>query len=452
MSEPDGPLAASREPATHPAGPDRAAGNQAAGGRVAHDQVAGDQIAHDPAGRTATATRPVHPALLAYQARTTRATRIYAAVLALVLLAVVLAVRTAYARGELTHVSSRSAPAPAPIPTGSTADALARTWRSADRPAAGTPVHDGVVISYDSHSVHGLDARTGKVRWHYTRSDQTICSVLQQDASTIAIYNRHGNCDQVTGFVSATGAVKWLRTLTDNGITEATSAPNVVMTVARHSVHIIDNAGGLDRWNWVAPDRCSVDRALAGSQGVLISTTCGSQHRLVLRGLTSDELKWSVTVPQAMVPVAASAFVGALDPSTGVLHSYSADKGEETRSDRLAAPAELAAELDRLPKASTAVDGFTATGEPLEVLWLGRLYSFAETGKVNWSAPATGPATVLESSVLAAVGDSTVQRFAGATGRVEARVRMSPAPSGAARVFPVGNGLLLAGADTQMYQ
>lgn len=430
------PAPTSREPTAHPGG---------------HDQVAHDQTGRGQAA-PASATGPAHPALLAYQASNARATRIYAAVLAIVLVAAVLAVRTAYARGELTHVDSRNAPAPAPIPTGSTADALALAWRDADRPAAGNPVHEGVVITYDNHGVRGRDARTGELRWHYTRSDQTICSVLQQDASTIAIYNRHGNCDQVTGFVSATGAVKWQRTMTDNGVTEAASAPNVVLTVARHSVHVIDNAGGLDRWNWVAPDRCSVNRALAGSQGVLISTTCGSEHRLVLRALTSDDLKWTVTVPQAMAPVAASAFVGALDPSTGVLHSYSADKGAETRSGQLAKPAELRAALSRLPRASTAVDGFAASGEPVEVLWLQRLYSFAKTGAVSWSSAAAGPATVLGPDVLALAGDSTVQRHTGATGRVQARVSLSPPPSDAVRVFPVGNGLLLAGADTRMYQ
>ncbi len=434
MPEPGEFAAASPEPADHRAG---------------HDQVARDPAGHDSVTPVAA---PAPAALLAYQARTARATRIYAAVLVLIALAVALAVRTAYARGELTHVSSRSAPAPAPIPTGATAGALALTWRSGDRPAAGTPVQDGVVVSYDSHSVRGLDARTGELRWHYTRSDQTICSVLQQDASTIAIYNRHGNCDQVTGFVTATGAVKWLRTLVDNGVTEAASAPNVVLTVARHSVHVFDNAGGLDRWNWVAPDRCSVNRALAGSQGVLISTTCGSQHRLVLRGLTSDELKWSVTVPQAMTPVAASAFVGALDPGTGQVHTYSADKGEQTGAAQLAEPAELAGALARLPRAATAVDGFSANGEPVEVLWLGRLYSFTEAGAVNWSAAAAGPPTVAGPDVLVATGASTVQRYDGATGRVQASVRLSPAPAGGVRAFPVGNGLLLAGTDIQMYQ
>ncbi|MDQ1722480.1 MAG: hypothetical protein QOI26_2214 [Pseudonocardiales bacterium] len=414
-------------------------------------EPAADQAGRD-LDRRGPAAQPAHPALLAYRASNVRDMRIYAAVLAVVLVVVVLAVRAAYAHGELVHVSSRTAAAPAPIPSGSTADALALTWRTADRPAGGTPVQDGVVVSYDSHSVHGLDARTGKLRWYYTRSDQTICSVLQQDASTIAIYNRHGNCDEVTGLVTATGAVKWLRTMTDNGITEAASAPNVVLTVARYSVHVIDNAGGLDRWNWVAPDHCSVDRALAGSQGVLISTTCGSQHRLVLRGLTSDDLKWTVTVPQAMVPVAASAFVGALDPTTGVLHSYSVIKGADTRSGQLGDPAALRAPLARLPRAATAVDGLNAGGEPLEVLWLGRLYSFAKTGTINWSAAATGPASVVGPDVLAASDDSTVHRYAGATGRVELIVTLSPALAGAFRAFPVGNGLLLAGTDTQMYQ
>jgi hypothetical protein len=404
---------------------------------------------------------PAHPALLAYQVRTTPAMRIYAAILAITVLAAWLAVRAAYAHGELVHVSAGTAAAPAAIAPGSTADSLELKWRTADRPASGTPVDNGVVVTYDSHSVRGRDARTGKVRWFYTRSDQTICSVLQQDASTIAIYNRHGNCDEVTGFVTATGATKWLRTMMDNGQTEAASAPNVVLTVARYSVHVIDNAGGLDRWNWVAPDRCSVDRALAGSQGVLISTTCGSQHRLVLRALISDTLKWSIVVPNAMVPIAASSFVGAVDPRTGTLHSYNADKGTDTLSGQLASPAELRTPLARLPRAATAVDGLDSSGETLEASWLGRLYGFAKTGTISWTQPAAGPPTVVGPDVIAAsdepagAGGSvglSVRRFAGSTGKPGLVVTLSPPPAGTVRAFAVGTGLLLAATDTQMYQ
>lgn len=405
----------------------------------------------EPAGRVSTATA-LAPALAEYRRSTTRSMRIYAAVLAALVLLAVLAVRAAYSHGELVHVSGRTVAAPAPVPSGSTADSLTLAWQSPDRPAGGTPVQDGVVVGYDSHSVHGLDARTGKLRWYYTRTDETLCSVLQQDASTIAIYDRHGNCDQVTGLVTATGAIKWQRTMMDNGITDAASAPNVVLTVARYSVHVIDNAGGLDRWNWVAPDHCSVDRALAGSQGVLISTTCGSEHRLVLRGLTSDELKWSVTVPRPMVPVAASAFVGALDPSTGILHSYSSDKGADSPSGRLGTPEELRAPVAALPRAATAADGLTASGEPLEVLWLGKLYNFTNAGTIDWTAAATGPATVAGPNVLAAAGESAVHRLSGATGQPTLSVALSPAQPGTYRAFEVGNGLLLAGADVRMYQ
>ncbi len=400
---------------------------------------------------------PAPAALLAYQARNARAMRIYAAALATLLIVTALAVRAAYAHGELVHVSARTAAPPPPIATGSAADSLQLRWHTDDHPAGGTPVQDGVVVTYDSHSVHGRDARTGAVRWYYTRSDETICSVLQQDASTIAIYNRHGNCDEVTGFVTSTGATKWLRTMMDNGLTQAASAPNVVLTVAAYSVHVIDNAGGLDRWNWVAPDRCSVDRALAGSQGVLIATTCGSTHRLALRALTTDDLRWAITVPRVMVPIAASSFVGALDPSTGVLHSYSADKGVDTASGQLASPAQLRAPLSRLSRAVTATDGLDATGEAIEYSWLGRLYRFAKTGTISWSQSASGPATVLGSDVLAAVGPSgagsaTVRRFAGGTGRTEVDVMLSPVPRTPFQAFPVGTGFLLASTDTQMYQ
>jgi hypothetical protein len=172
---------------------------------------------------------------------------------------------------------------------------------------------------------------------------------------------------------------------------------------------------------------------------------------LVLRGLTSDDLKWSVDVPRAMVPVAASAFIGALDPTTGDLHSYSLTNGTDTVTGKLAEPAQLRAPVAALPTSATAVDGLTgAGGETLEVLWLGRLYSFAKNGTVNWSAAAVGPATVVGPDVLATANDATVHRYSGTTGKVQAVVTLAQATPGVFRAFPVGNGLLLAGPDTRM--
>ncbi|MDT0260536.1 outer membrane protein assembly factor BamB family protein [Jatrophihabitans lederbergiae] len=395
---------------------------------------------------------PVEPALLAYQQHNRRAMRLYAAVLAVVVLLVFGGVRLAYAHGELDKVSRVSAAAPAPIPVGSTGSALAQRWHSSDRPAGGNPYAAGIVVSYDSHTVNGRDAITGAVRWHYTRSDQTICSVLQQDSSTIAIYHRQGNCDEVTGFVTATGAVKWYRTLTDNGRTSSASGPNVVLTVAAHSVHVFDNAGGLDRWNWVAPDGCSVNRALAGGQGVLIAMDCGSVHHLVLRDLTNDSQKWSITVANPMAPVAAGALVGALDLVTGDLHRFTADKGADTRTARLLPPAAVAGAAAHLPRAATTVDTTDPQGQPVEFVWLDSLLALSATGTVRWTAPASGPPWVIGTDLVASsLGGHTVLRQL-ADGRQQRSVSLSPAPSGTFRGYPVGTGLLVASDETAMYQ
>ena len=215
------------------------------------------------------------------------------------------------------------------------AASLAQVWHSSDRPAGGTPYADGIVVGYSLHTVTGRDAQTGAARWHYTRSDETICSVVQQDSTTIAIYQRKGNCDEVTGFVTATGVAKWFRTLQDNGISSVTSAPNVVLTVTDRSVHVFDNAGGLDRWNWPVPDGCTANRALVGSLGVLISLNCGAKHQLVLRDEFKDSTKWTVDTPAAVVPIAATAFVGALDPTTGSILRYTGPKGAVVTTGRL---------------------------------------------------------------------------------------------------------------------
>ena len=104
-----------------------------------------------------------------------------------------------------------------------------------------------------------------------------------------------------------------------------------------------------------------------------------------------------------------------------------------------------------MPRAATSAEGFTAGGEPLEVLWLGRLYSFAKSGTISWSAAAAGPGTVQVTDVLAA-GGPTVQRLDGRTGRPVATATLSADLPAGYRAFAVGTGLLLAGTDLRMYR
>jgi hypothetical protein len=399
-----------------------------------------------PPGITAEAE---HPALVAYRARTSRNMRIYAIVLSGIVLLAFVGVRLAYAHGELNKVSAVTAPAPAGIAPLATASKLDQVWHSSDRPAGGSPYADGIVVSYDAHTVTGRDALTGASRWHYTRSDETVCSVVQQDATTIAIYDRKGNCDEVTGFVTATGVAKWYRTLQDNGISAVTSAPNVVLTVTDHSVHVFDNAGGLDRWNWAVPDGCIANRALVGSLGVLVSLTCGSNHQLVLRDEFQDRTTWTVNAPAAVVPIAASAFVGALDPATGTVLRYSGTKGTAANAGRLSDGFDVSG----MPRAAASLTGTGANGQPVEYLYADRLYALSAAGTVVWSASATAPPGLLDSALIAVpAGAGHVVLHRQDTGAIQLTSVLNPAPAPDQQPFQVGAGLLLAGADITMYR
>jgi hypothetical protein len=399
-----------------------------------------------------TVTRPPeHPELLAYRARTKRATVIYAVALLVIILLALVGVKLAYAHGELDKVSFRTAPAPAPVAGAMPGASLTLAWHSADAPAGGDPYSDGIVVTYAGHTVNGRDAVTGAVRWHYTRSDETICSVLQQDSSTIAIYRRKGNCDEVTGFATATGQPKWYRTLTDDGDTVSTSLPNVVMTLNDGVVHAFDNDGGLDRWDWKPPAGCAVQRALAGSLGVLISLDCGATHQLSLHDLIGSDSKWTVQTSAAMVPLTASAFMGAIDPATGQLYTYTAKDGADAPAGRYP---ELGAASSALPRVQAAVSGSDATGQNQEFVFAGGLVAFGGTAQQLWAAAAASPPTPVSSAFLVtatAAGQVVLRRMSG--GQLQLSSSLSPAPATPpAAVFPVGAGVLLTGAGVDLYR
>src|SRR5262249_14678039 len=155
-----------------------------------------------------------HAALTRY-AKRMRPLRIWyiAGVVAAIAITVVL-VAVAYSRGEISHAHLQTVPSgPPSIPVQPASGTLTRSWSSTDSTAIGTPISGGTVITYDDHTVRGRNARTGAQTWSYTRTDRTVCTAMQDDDTTLAVYELHGNCDEVTALDSGTGARKWTRTL-----------------------------------------------------------------------------------------------------------------------------------------------------------------------------------------------------------------------------------------------
>lgn len=398
---------------------------------------------------------PPHPELQAYQQRNRRQLAIYGAGLVLLVVLGFGLVRLAYARGEINKVDKASASAATAVPSAPPASTLNLKWRSDDRPAGGTAYEDGIVVTYDQHSVNGREALTGALRWHYSRSDQTLCGVVQQDHTTIAVYNRHGNCDEATGFVTGTGEPKWYRTLTDNGTDAISSAPNVVLLVTDHAVHVIDNAGGLDRWVFSPDIGCTVDRALGGSRGVLISFHCGNKSWLALHDLIGDTVKWKVAVNTRQVPITADAFIAAIDPLTGIITEYNEAKGTAGSQLPAVPSTDLAQSVAALPRSQTTstLTGTTAAAAAPsgELVHLGsNLFLLDATKKVLWTVSTSSPGRQVSDTLIGATDQSGIVLIKLTDGTI-ARTVAVPGAAGTEPI-PLGRGFLLAGTSTAVVQ
>jgi PQQ-like domain len=395
------------------------------------------------------------PALVEFRRRTRRMSAWYAGVIAAVVLITFAAVRLAYSHGALNAVSNSTAPTATPLPTGTIAGSLTQRWQSEDHPAGGDPYGNGIVVTYSGHTVNGRDPATGKVRWHYTRSDEVVCAVVQQDGSTIALYERDGNCDQVTGFTTSSGQPKWYRTLPDNGVLAVSSMSNVVMVVSASTVHVFDNFSGLDRWTFTAQDGCTVDRALAGTLGVLTSYHCGSSYHLAAHDLTSqaETQKWTVDVDQRYVPIAAGAVFAAVGQSTGHAYIFNAANGKRGAALDLGSPEQVRVAVSGLPRSQTTVEATGTDRQTIEYVTAGSLFSISHKGKVLWSAPGTGsPSVPSDDAVLASLPAQVVQ-YRATDGRQTRSIAVA-SPStirGAFTAFAVGSGLLIAASNTEFY-
>ncbi|HEY7049158.1 MAG TPA: PQQ-binding-like beta-propeller repeat protein [Jatrophihabitantaceae bacterium] len=385
------------------------------------------------------------------------------AVVAAVALAVVLVV---WFTGEITHVHLRTAKsAPPNVPAGTPPPAPTRHWQSSDTTAIGTPFVGGTVVTYSKHAVTGRRALTGVADWTYTRTDRSVCQVLQLQGKTIAVYENGGNCDEVSTFETDTGQRAWTRTLDENGLA-VDGHPAMIATAdtfyvwSAQFVYAIDPVSGYDRWTYPAAQGCTLTSVVPGSSGVLMSSRCANGNQLFLRDRTAgiddkqqtddkkNQVLWRLPNTNT-VPVAADAIVAALDPTTHQLVTYHPAKGKVQQHITLT-PA---------PTATSPVLHAAATEQ--ELLWIaGTSYALDGSGTQLWSAPTStlptlntpdgGAPSSLTGAVILVPTSSGVAVVDGATGKITAQYSMPP-PAPESRVYSVGDGLLVAGSSTAYY-
>lgn len=439
--------------------------------------VDGPQVDQPPA-RPSTESAPTsrtrsQAAIETYQARLRPWRIAYAGAIAVVVLVALVVVKVAYSHGEISHAKLSTAAKPAPsvalVGPGTT---LTQAWTSADHTAIGTPYWGGTLITYSKHAVDGRDARTGAIRWSYTRSDRTVCTAAQMSGLTVAIFELNGNCDEVTTLDSGTGARKWTRTLDKDGqpinghptflVTQYT-----LMLTTPDVIYAIDPVSSYDRWVF-GQTGCKINSAVLGSAGALISQTCakpdcsgktfcGPGRQLLLRDGTAgetddsknpDQIKWDL-MGNTSIPVSADALVSAAPLGSTRLTVLDVAKGKTLSTLALKAP------VDADPTATqTARSELIRTG--------GLTYSIdASTPAIEWSAATTAPPTVtatdnaplpdLTAAYLAVAGSGGIDLLDGSTGAVSRALAVS-APAAGSLIYPFGSGFVVAGPSTVVYK
>lgn len=414
-----------------------------------------------------------------YNHRMRRNRLIYFGVIAVVVAAVAVAAAVVWSRGEAAHTTLHTAASPAPSVAPQTPSATQQqAWRSEDRAAIGTPYWGGTVVTYSTDSVRGRNGSTGAITWTYTRTDRTVCQAIQDQGVTVAIFELHGNCDEVTALDSATGARKWTRTLDRdhqplNGHPTYSITPYTIMLTTPTVIYAFDPAGGLDRWVY-RPVGCRINSAVIGVQGALISQTCirprcdglkfcGAGPQLLLRDASAgrsdddkdkanpDQIKWDL-IGTSAVPATADQLISAVDTTAGQLQVLSLAKGVTVARQSLtggASTAGMAASTtDRAELLWIAGTTYAIDFDGTNVLWTAATPTLP-TVTARASQPAVAPE--LNTATLAVIGPAGITLLDPLTG-LPTRTFPVAAPRAGSLAYPFGTGFVVAGPSTTGYR
>ena len=429
------------------------------------------------------------PARQLFGRRMRRLNRWYWAVVGAVVVAGVVVSTVLIDTGEIAHVTLRSNPvAPTPLPTTVPAATVSPAWSQAESTALGAPYYAGVVVTYGTHSVSGRDARTGAVRWSLTRTDRTVCTAVQEAGTTLAIFAKGANCDELSQLATGTGqrintgnpggsTNQSERTLKDDGHPAYYATDSRLLTVTPSTLHEIRIGDGYDAWDDSAPAGCSYVSAVIGSAGVLDQQRCADGYYLELRDpdagdntvAPASKNKWRVR--STAVPLSADQLVSALDPATEKLEVLST-KGTVTRMLSLG----IAPSLSGVGSAASGSIGNPVSGPvPLalndaELIWFaGRTFAVSPDGtELVWSGGTLGPPTLvartpstviqgLDGPELTLADAYVLARTTG--GAIELNgsdarpvhtypLAASDGPAAQQQVYGVGSGLLFTGTST----
>lgn len=329
---------------------------------------------------------------------------------------------------------------PARMDTADPPDTVRARWAVRRGIGHADAVVGSTVVVAGPHDIVGRDPVSGRQRWHYQRSNATLCDWVTVDGAVVAAFRHGSGCDDLIALDGGTGQRRWYRTTDLDADTRLTAGPGVLVAGGRTRLVAYYTDTGLDRWTYTKSG-CAFGQPVAGDLGVAVMLSCQRQGNLLaLHDLVSKDERWAVPfggeephllTANQRVAVYAS-FQGA--PAVALFDNRGTQVGA-VDAPELAGPAQPA------PAAATFL--------PTLVVWTGTeiLAVDLTTARVAWTGSASGPAAVQTATVVYPDGAGFVER-APTDGEVLRRVDIDGSPPGPlSRLARVGRLIVTTGTN-----
>ncbi len=187
---------------------------------------------------------------------------------------------------------------------GPLADRLSSLWSSDATVDDQRTVASNTVITSSEHGVRGLDPQSGDERWHYLRSNATMCDLTVLDDVVVAIFRTTGRCNEAVALEAGSGVRRWYRNVGFSDRLSLFGSGTAAVASTPDGIAVLDAVGNSIRWRYNPPQGCELASIAVGVNGVVVLESCTTGTTwLAAFDLYSGDQQWRVAPPPGEVSV-----------------------------------------------------------------------------------------------------------------------------------------------------
>ncbi len=187
---------------------------------------------------------------------------------------------------------------------GPLADRLSSLWSSDATVDDQRTVASNTVITSSAHGVRGLDPQTGGERWHYLRSNATMCDLTVLDDVVVAIFRTTGRCNEAVALEAGSGVRRWYRNVGFSDRLSLFGSGTAAVASTPDGIAVLDAVGNAIRWRYNPPQGCELASIAVGVNGVVVLESCTTGTTWLAEfDLYSGDQQWRVAPPPGEVSV-----------------------------------------------------------------------------------------------------------------------------------------------------